>query len=137
MKKVQMTVVKADITTLEVDAIVNSANLALLGGGGVDRAIHRNAGCELLLACTQFDGCPPGKSVVMPGFGLSAKYVIHTIGLVWIGGANKDVETLRSCYQTAKALSNRCVLVDQSGHSSFSSGSGDRNCRQYAFARKI
>lgn len=103
MEKKQLSVMLNDITTLEVDAIVNSANRALLGGGGVDRAIHRRAGRELLLACMAFDGCPPGESVVTPGFNLPARWVIHTVGPVWTGGAMGEEKTLADCYRTAIA----------------------------------
>ena len=113
MKKEQLTVLPGDITELEVDAIVNSANRALLGGGGVDRAIHRRAGRELLLACMAFDGCPPGESVITPGFNLPAKWVIHTVGPVWTGGALGEEETLASCYRTAlaKGKENGCCSI--------------------------
>lgn len=103
MKKDQLSVVLDDITTLKVDAIVNSANRALLGGGGVDRAVHRRAGRELLLACMAFDGCPPGESVVTPGFNLPARWVIHTVGPVWTGGALGEEKTLADCYRSAIA----------------------------------
>lgn len=103
MKKEQLSVLLTDITELEIDAIVNSANRSLLGGGGVDRAIHRRAGRELLLACMAFDGCQPGDSVVTPGFNLPAKWVIHTVGPVWTGGAGNEEATLASCYRTALA----------------------------------
>ena len=78
---------RADITTLAVDAVVNSANRSLLGGGGVDRAIHRAAGRELLWACADLGGCDVGKSKITPGFRLPAKFVVHTVAPAWTGGA--------------------------------------------------
>ena len=113
MKKNQLSVNIGDITELAVDAIVNSANRSLLGGGGVDRAIHRRAGRELLLACMAFDGCPPGESVVTPGFNLPAQWVIHTVGPVWTGGAMNEETILASCYRTAltRAKEKACRTV--------------------------
>lgn len=96
--------VKEDITTLSVDAIVNAANCSLLGGGGVDGAIHRAAGPELLAACREFGGCPTGKARITPGFRLPARYVIHTPGPVWQGGDRGEPELLRDCYRNSLTL---------------------------------
>ena len=95
---------QADITTLAVDAIVNAANCSLLGGGGVDGAIHRAAGRELLNACRKFGGCPTGEARITPGFHLPAKFVIHTPGPVWCGGTRGEAVLLASCYRNSLRL---------------------------------
>jgi len=97
-------VVKGDITKLEVDAIVNAANETLLGGGGVDGAIHRAAGPELLEECRMLGGCPTGEARITKGHKLPARHVIHTVGPVYKGGKAGEAEALRSCYRNSLAL---------------------------------
>ena len=96
--------VQGDITKQDVDAIVNAANTSLLGGCGVDGAIHRAAGRELLEACRKIGGCPTGEARITPGFRLLARHVIHTVGPVWNGGAHGEPGLLQRCYDNALAL---------------------------------
>ena len=100
-------VVEADITQLEVDAIVNAANSTLLGGGGVDGAIHRAAGPELVNYCRSLQGCPTGEAKISPGFKLLATYVIHTVGPVWHGGDRGEAELLANCYRNCIRLAQQ------------------------------
>ena len=108
----RLRIVQADITTLDVDAIVNAANVALMPGGGVCGAIHRAAGPELVEACREAGPCPTGEARITPGFKLKARWIIHAVGPVWMNGTQDEDRLLATCYRSALSLAERKELSE-------------------------